>query len=100
MNADKSPLAARREALVAQCAAQRMEAAQDFYALTAPVASSGGNVLALFKGRNLKLPLTIAGVVLGMVLVRPGRALPMITAGLSLWKIAQPLLAALRKPAA
>lgn len=99
MNAEKPSLAARREALVAQCAAQRHEAAQEFYALTAPVASSGNSFLAFFKGRDLKLPLTIAGVVLGMVLVKPGRAMPLIATGLSLWKIAQPLLAMLRRPA-
>ena len=99
MNAEKPTLAARREALVAQCAAQRHEAAHEFHALTAPVASGGGSVLALFKGRNLKLPLTIAGVVLGMVLVKPGRAMPLIATGLSLWKLAQPVLAMLRRPA-
>lgn len=99
MNTEKPTLAARREALVAQCAAQRHEAAQEFYALTAPVASSGSSFLAFFKGRNLKVPLTIAGVVLGMVLVRPGRAMPLIATGLSLWKFAQPVLAMLRRPA-
>jgi hypothetical protein len=99
MNTTKPTLAARREALVAQCAAQRHEAAHEFYALTAPVAASGSNALAFFKGRNLKVPLTIAGVVLGMVLVRPARAMPMIATGLSLWKLAQPVLAMLRRPA-
>ena len=97
MSERMSPLAARRQALVAQCALQRIEAGREIMALLEPVHQPGG--LRQFIGRDLKVPLTIAGVVLGMAVAKPKRAIPMITAGLSLWKFARPLLAALR-PAA
>ncbi len=81
---------ARRAALIAQCAKQRRDAAQEVRALLAP--ASSGHLL----GGGLKLPLTIAGVVLGMIATRSGRAMPMLTAGLSLWKLAKNVLPMLR----
>lgn len=90
-----SPLAARRQALVAECALQRIEAGREIMALFEPVHQPGG-LRQFLGGRDLKVPLTIAGVVLGMVVAKPKRAIPMITAGLSLWKFARPLLATLR----
>lgn len=91
-------LARRREALVAACAQQRVDAEYEIRALMAPV-SSGGGITSLLRGRNLKVPLTIAGVVLGMIAARPGRAMPIITAGFSLWKLASNALRLLRRPA-
>ena len=94
-----TPLAARRQALVAECAMQRIDAGREIMALLEPVHEPGG--LRQFLGHDLKVPLTIAGVVLGMAAAKPGRAIPMITAGLSVWKFAKPLLALLRRgPAA
>lgn len=86
-------LAARRAALVAQCAQQRTEAADDVNALVAPLNPGG---LRQYLGSNLKIPLTIAGVVLGMVATKPARALPILTAGLSLWKLASTVLSLLK----
>jgi hypothetical protein len=97
-NSMNSKLAARREALVAACAQQRVDAEYEVRALLAPVGSSGG-ITSLLRGRNLKVPLTIAGVVLGMIAARPGRAMPIITAGFSLWKLASNALRLLRRPA-
>ena len=77
----------RRASLIAQCAQQRLDAANEVRALLAPAKSAGG---------GLKLPLTIAGVVLGMIATRSGRAMPMLTAGLSLWKLAKNVLPMLR----
>lgn len=82
--------AVRRAALIAQCAQQRLDAAHEVRALLAP--SSDGHLF----GGGLKLPLTIAGVVLGMIATRSGRALPMLTAGLSLWKLVKNVLPMLR----
>ena len=90
-------LAGRRTALIAECAHQRAEAANDFNALVAPINPGG---LRQYLGRNLKIPLTIAGVVLGMVVTKPARALPILTAGLSLWKVASTVLAIVRRPRA
>jgi hypothetical protein len=88
-------LAARRAVLIAQCARQRAEAATDFNALVEPIHPGG---LRQYFGANLKLPLTIAGVVLGMIATKPARALPVLTAGLSLWKLASTVLSILRRP--
>ncbi|HEU4374915.1 MAG TPA: hypothetical protein VFS02_15565 [Telluria sp.] len=77
----------RRAALIARCAQQRLEAADEVRALVAPVSS----------GIGLKVPLAIAGVVLGMIATRSGRAMPLLTAGLSVWKLAKNLLPMLRR---
>jgi hypothetical protein len=96
MSRDTRP-AARSErlaALVAQCARQRVDAAHEVRSLFAP--ATGAQLMA---GR-WKLPLTIAGVVLGMIATRSGRAMPMLTAGLGLWKMVSkvmPLLRLLRR---
>jgi hypothetical protein len=89
-------LAARREALIIECALQRISAGREVMALMEPVNAPGG--IRDYIGGNMKVPLAIAGVVLGMMVVRPRRALPIITAGLSLWKFARPLMAMLKKP--
>lgn len=77
----------RRAALIARCAQQRIDAADEVRALVVPVSS----------GIGLKVPLAIAGVVLGMIATRSARAMPMITAGLSVWKLAKNLLPMLRR---
>jgi hypothetical protein len=81
---------ARRAALIARCAQQRQDAEQEVRALFAPVDKS------LSIAGNLKLPLTIAGVVLGMIATRSGRAMPMLTAGLGLWNLVRKVLPMLR----
>ena len=86
-------LAARRALLIAHCAQQRAAAADDFNALVEPLHADG---LRQYFGSKLKLPLTIAGVVLGMIATKPARALTVLTAGLSLWKLARGALALLR----
>jgi hypothetical protein len=78
----------RRAALIARCAQQRLDAADEVHALVAPVST----------GIGLKVPLAIAGVVLGMIATRSGgRAMPLLTAGLSVWKLAKNLLPMLRR---
>ena len=84
------PLAQRRANLIARCAQQRVDAAHEVRALVAPVGEGGS------FGSNLKLPLTIAGVVLGLIATRSVRAMPLITAGLSLWKLVKGVLPARR----
>ncbi len=77
----------RQAALIAQCARQRIDAAGEVRALLHPISSGSG----------LKLPMTIAGVVLGMIATRSGRAMPILTAGLSLWKLVKKYLPLLRR---
>jgi hypothetical protein len=82
----RQPAAERRAALIAQCAQQRLEVRSLF----APAEKSG----SLFG--NLKLPLMIAGVVIGLFATRARRATPIITTGLSLWTLAGKVLPMLR----
>ncbi len=89
MSEHKVTLAQRREALLAQCALQRVEAARELTAMRAPSEGRGGV--------NLKVPLTIASVVLGMVATRSGKALPMLTAGVTLIKMASGALSLLSR---
>jgi hypothetical protein len=96
MNSDVklSPPSERIAALIAQCARQRVDAAHEARSLFAP-ATDGHSMIG-----SLKLPLTIAGVVLGMIATRSGRVMPMLTAGLGLWKMVSkvmPLLRLLRR---
>ena len=85
----KVSLAQRREALLVECALQRVDAVRELSALRRPTASS--------SGMKFKVPLTIASVVLGMVATRSGKAMPMLTAGISLIKMASGLLGMLRR---
>ncbi|MES2299869.1 MAG: hypothetical protein V4582_22710 [Pseudomonadota bacterium] len=93
MNHPAGNLALRREALVAQCALQRMMVAAELRTLVQPVASTGWR---RYLGGNLKIPLTIAGVVIGIVATRPSRALPLLQMGAAAWGIARKLLPLLR----
>lgn len=77
----------RLAALIARCAQQRLDAAEEVRALVAPVRS----------GIGLKVPLALAGVLLGMIATRAGRAMPIITAGLGVWKLVKNLLPMLRR---
>lgn len=86
-------LAQRREALLVQCALQRVEAARELHQLRSPDAPGGG----ILGGVNVKVPLTIASVVIGMIATRSGKALPMLTAGLSLFKMARTAMTLLRR---
>ena len=85
-------LAERRAALIAECSMQRSDMSHQIAAMRPP--SEGG--LGLLGSVNLKVPLMIAGVVLGMAVVRPSRALPLLTTGLSLYKMAKNVLAIVR----
>lgn len=100
IDAQKMTLAARREALVAECARQRTEVAHEISNLRAPSVLTGGGILQYLGSGNLKLPLTIAGVVLGMIATKPSRAMPLLATGLSLFKLVTSVLSVLRKPAA
>lgn len=102
MNIDKPQptLAEQRMALVAECARQRTQAAREMSNLRAPTTlSGGGGILHYLGSGNLRIPLTIAGVVLGMMVTKPSRAMPLLATGMSLFKVATSVLAMLRPPA-
>ena len=89
-------LAARRNALIAQCDLQRMNAGNELGELLAPFQRGGGGLLGGLGKLGVKLPLAIAGVVLGLIVTRAGRAMPLVSTGLSLWRIARSVLGLLR----
>ena len=101
MNKDDSPFggshALRRRMLVSQCQLQRLSLAAETRELLRPAAPGG--LLGLFKG-NLTLPLTVAGVLLGVLAARPGRVVRLLSTGTSLWRLARGLLRLLHRPAA
>jgi len=92
---DRPSLAERREALIAECSMQRTVASREIANMRAPTMLTGGGIVQHLRG-NLKVPLTIAGVVLGMIAVKPSRAMPLLATGLSLFKLAQSVLSIVR----
>ena len=78
---------APRAALIARCAQQRLP--------MRPMKSRALVGATVSTGIGLKVPLAIAGVMLGIIATRSaGRAMPLLlTAGLSVWKLAKNLLA-------
>jgi hypothetical protein len=93
----KQMLAHRREQLMAECSAQRTAVSREIGGLRAPSVLMGGSLMDTLGRGNLKVPLTIAGVVLGMVAMRPGRFMPLIAAGLPLLKMAMSVISMVRK---
>jgi len=102
-------LAARRAALVAQCAVQRVElvsAAAELRASFTPLKTFGSlGPLALLGaglGRHSKIPLIIGGVLAGLAVTGSLRLLPLLEGASSLWRVvrsASVLLRSLRKKA-
>ena len=90
MNSEKKPLSVRRAHLIAECAQQRGDLADELNTLKAPVEHIGGVGSFLFANR--KAVLAGGGVALGLLIARPKRALAMAAAGTSLWKMAQAAL--------
>lgn len=88
-------LAARRAALVARCAQQRGELADELNALKAPVERVQGAGGFLVHHRTSVL--AGAGVALGLLIARPKRTLALAAAGVSAWKMMQQALPMVRR---
>ena len=78
-------MAARRAALIAQCAEQRLQ-------LRALVAPGGAGMVSNLLGGKAKIALAIGGVWLGMLATRPGRAMSMFTAAMSVYKMVRGMM--------
>ncbi len=76
----------RRQALITQCALERMMVAAEFKALTTPIDREQLRDRVVEQVSRFKIPLAIGAIALGLVVTRPGRALAMVTAATSLWK--------------
>lgn len=85
-------LAARRQALVTECALQRITATREIRAIVAPVHNLRHKV-----GGNFAIPVSVLGLIGGLIATRSGRLVPMLTTGLSLWKLGRDSLAAWRQ---
>ena len=86
-------LAARREGLVTLCALQRVTAATEIREIMAPVHNLRSKV-----GGNFAIPVSAIGLIGGLIFaVRSGKLLPMLTTGLSLWKLGRDSLDAWRQ---
>jgi hypothetical protein len=92
--------AARREALIAECSAQRMQIGREISVIRAPSMLTGGGILQTLTSGNLKGPLAIAGVLMGLVASRPGRFMPLVGTAMSVFRLAKSGLAMLRNKAA
>lgn len=96
-NSSLSPsetLALRREALLVQCRMQRVMLAAEVRTFIAPIAPSSGWRQYLPK---LKVPLAVAGIVVGLLAAKPSRAMPLLQIGATLWGIARTVLPLLRR---
>ncbi len=91
-------LALRREALLVQCRMQRVMLAAEVRTLVAPISPVGGWREQLLP--KLKVPLAIAGLLVTLIATKPGRAMPLLRIGATLWGIARTVLPMLRRDAA
>ena len=89
----------RRAALVLECSQQRTHMAREIHMIRAPKLTGGGIVESLAAGR-LKLPLAIAGLVIGLVASKRGAAMPMLASGMAAFRLAQSVLSMVRSKAA
>ncbi|KAB8058916.1 hypothetical protein [Janthinobacterium violaceinigrum] len=76
-------LAQRRDALLAECALQRLALGVQTWQLLEPL--TGGNLRHTLATR-FRIPLMLGGAVLGLALVRPRRVLPLLRASGALLK--------------
>jgi hypothetical protein len=87
MNSERTPLAVRRAHLVAECARQRGDMADQLNLLKAPMERIDG--AAGFMRDHRKSLLAGAGIALGLMIARPKPVLGVIAGGASLWQLAQ-----------
>lgn len=89
MSARSTSLAARRVALVAECAAQRLQVYDDLELLRSPASLDGA---VGFMARHKTTLLAGAGVGIGLLATRPRWLLGGVTAALSLYRVAEKVL--------
>ncbi|MES2742872.1 MAG: hypothetical protein V4754_18260 [Pseudomonadota bacterium] len=81
--------AMRRDALLQQCALQRLMLAAELSNLTMPL--DPGNLRARLQQHG-RMPLLIAGATLGLLATRPKQVLRTASAGMAKWKSASAML--------
>lgn len=88
------PLALRREALLTECALQRLSLAAEARNLLMPLTRDR---LRVSIGPRLKIALMIAGVVLGVAMTRPRRAMATLLRAAALLKSVRVVLPVVRR---
>ena len=100
--------AARREHLIAECSAQRMQIGRELSVIRSPNMLTGGGILQSLTGArllqsltngNLKGPLAIAGVLMGLIAAKPARFMPLVATAVSVFKLAKTGITMLRNRA-
>ena len=97
-NSSLSPseaLALRREALLVQCRMQRIMLAAEVRTFIAPIAPSSGWRHKLLP--SLKVPLAVAGILVGLIAAKPSRAMPLLQIGATIWGVVRTVLPLLRR---
>ena len=84
----KPTLAERRTDLIATCEVQRTQLGREVNIMRAPMLS-GGSLLHSLTGGKYKVPLAIAGTVLGIVAASPAGMTPLIKVGMSVFRLAK-----------
>lgn len=94
MSKSSEVLARRRELLIARCAAQRNALTVQRQALVEKLSvfDIGQNLFERLK----KNPAWIAGLVVGLVVIKPRRLLPLLQTGLLAWQTLRTLAPALK----
>ena len=91
----KPSLAERRTALIAKCEVQRTQLGREVSIMRSPMLT-GGSLLHSFTGGKFKVPLAIAGTVLGLVAASPAGMTPLIKVGMSVFRLAKSAVLMLR----
>lgn len=96
----KAAREAKREHLIAECSAQRMQIGREISVIRAPSVLTGGGMLQSLTSGKLKGPLAVVGMLAGLVAAQPGKFGPVITTAMSVFKLAKSGIAMLRRKAA
>lgn len=76
-----------------------MQIGREISVIRAPSMLTGGGILQSLTNGNLKGPLAIAGVLMGLIAAKPGRFMPLVTAAMSVFKLARTGITMLRNRA-
>jgi len=95
-NQVKPTLAARKQELIVQCGQQRRHMANEIAILRAPSTLSGGSIISTLTSGRFKIPLAIAGMVMGLVASRSSGAMPLVSTGMSLFRMVKSLILTIR----
>ena len=98
MSERKNTLALRREALVERCRLQREQLAARQLEIRQSLSSFGG--IAVIAAHTRKNALPLAGLLLGLIIMRPKRLLSLalsVTTAWKAWQKLSPLFAAILK---